>query len=163
MNKTPDNWLQSPHLSQVKLVYQTEQQLSSQPVINSPDEAYDYIMSIWDQGTLELQEEFAIILLNNNLKVLGFYKVSAGGKSATIVDISHVVCAAVLSNAHSVILAHNHPGGKLKASSADIQLTRRIYEVLTNVGITLNDHLIITRESYYSFNQHNLIGRSSGK
>jgi len=150
-------------MAEVKLVYQYKRQLSSQPIISSPDEAYEYMMSIWDQDTLELQEEFAIVLLNNALKVLGWYKVSRGGKSATIVDIPHVVCAAVLSNAHAVILAHNHPGGKLKASTADIRLTNRIYEALTNVGISLHDHLIITREYYYSFNQNNLIGKASEK
>jgi DNA repair protein RadC len=149
-------------MAEVKLVYQYKRQMSSQPVISSPDEAYDYIMSIWDQETMDLQEEFAIILLNNGLKVLGWYKVSRGGKQATIVDIPHVVCAAVLSNAHAVILAHNHPSGGLKASTADIRLTNRINEALTNVGIRLHDHLIITREHYYSFNQHNKISKSSG-
>ena len=153
----PENWLQSPHMAEVRLVYQTKGQLPSQPVLDTPDQACQYLMSIWDLDTLELYEEFAIVMLNNSLKVLGWYKVSSGGKNATIVDISHVVCAAVLSNAHSIVLAHNHPSNNSKPSSADIRLTRRISEALQNIGIQLSDHIILTNEGYYSFKEHNLL------
>ncbi|MCC5943103.1 MAG: JAB domain-containing protein [Balneolaceae bacterium] len=157
MKNTPENWVKSPHLAEVKLIYKTKSQPSSVPVINSPDSAYEYLMSIWDKEIFELQEEFFVVLLNNALNVLGFYKVSKGGKTATIVDISHVLCVAVLSNAHSILLAHNHPSGYLKASSADIRLTRRISDALDNIGIHLRDHLILTTDGYYSFKEHKLL------
>jgi len=157
MKKVPENWLQSPHLAEVKLVYQTKRQLSSTPIIDNPDDAYKYLMSIWDQGKLELQEEFVIVLLNNRLKVLGWYKVSSGGNNATIVDVSHVLCVAVLSNANSLLIAHNHPSGSCKPSSADINLTRRISEALRNIGIQLRDHLVLTIDGYYSFKKQNML------
>jgi len=56
-----------------------------------------------------------------------------------------------LANAESVVIAHNHPSGKLQPSSSDIQLTKKIASTLKNAGIRLNDHLIITSDSYYSF------------
>ena len=157
MKNFPENWLQSPHMAEVKLVYQTKGQLPSQPALCTPEEACQYLLSIWDHDTLELYEEFAIVLLNSSLKVLGWYKVSSGGKNATVVDISHVVCAAVLSNAHSVLLAHNHPSNTAKPSSADINLTRRISEALKNIGILISDHIILTSDGYYSFKEHNLL------
>ena len=161
MKTFSDTWQQSPHLAEVKLIYQTGTETSLKPVLCSPAETYNYLMSIWNKDKLELQEEFKVLLFNNAMRCLGWYNVSSGGKTSTIVEISHVLSAALLGNAHSIILAHNHPSGQLKASSADIKLTNRIYDGLKNIGITLHDHLIITRSDYYSFNDHNLIGKSS--
>jgi len=50
-----------------------------------------------------------------------------------------------------IILAHNHPSGKLKPSDADIQITKKIKEAGKVMDIQLLDHLIITEYSYYSF------------
>ncbi|QYC50744.1 RadC [Microcystis phage Mae-Yong924-2] len=59
--------------------------------------------------------------------------------------------AAILSNASSVVLVHNHPSGKLLPSTADRNLTGNLAQALQLVQIRVLDHLILSRESYYSF------------
>jgi DNA repair protein RadC len=61
--------------------------------------------------TIQLREEFIVILLNNAKRCLGWSKVSSGGSTATIVDPAHVMQTALLGNSQSLILAHNHPSG----------------------------------------------------
>ena len=56
-----------------------------------------------------------------------------------------------------VVLAHNHPGGTLRPSSADVQLTDQLRAVLRAVGITVLDHVIVAGDGYYSFADHGLI------
>jgi len=58
---------------------------------------------------------------------------------------------AILSNASSIILAHNHPSGNLKPSKADKTLTNRVKEVGKMLGITVEDHILLTADSYQSF------------
>ncbi|MEX2345289.1 MAG: JAB domain-containing protein [Balneolaceae bacterium] len=157
----PDNWLQDPHMSEVKLVYQSQSQSDNKPILKHPIDVFKYLISIWDMDRIELQEEFCLLLLNNELRCTGWHRLSTGGKNATVVDISLLLIVAALGNAHSVIIAHNHPSGRLKPSHADISLTKRIYKSLNIVGITLNDHLIIHRDDYYSFSQHRLLDKIS--
>jgi len=156
--KLSENWRQSPHLSEVKLVYQTKGDLDSNPILCAPEDVYTYLTDIWDLDRIELQEEFCVILLNNSLRVLGWHLLSKGGKNATVVEASHVLVLASLANASSVILAHNHLSSiNLKASRADIHLTNRISEALNHVGIKVNDHVIISRKEFYSFRNHGLL------
>ena len=155
MKTFSENWTVSPHLHEVELVYRTDSGLSSKPQLQSPSDVHSYLLSIWNMDKVELQEEFYVILLNNAMRVLGWCKISTGGKSATIVDVSHVVQVAVLGNASSIILAHNHPSGKLIPSSSDINLTERIQKSLRPLSISVNDHIIISRQGFYSFLDHN--------
>lgn len=157
MKNFSENWAQSPELAQVKLVYQTKGDLSSNPVLCHPEDVHIYLLDIWDSDRIELQEEFCVLLLNNSLRVLGWHRLSTGSKTATVVDISHLIALTVLSNANSVVIAHNHLSG-LQPSSADLKLTKRIHSALKIIGVTLQDHLIINRESYYSFRDHGMIG-----
>jgi len=158
MKHFSENWRKSQHLAEVKLVYQTKGDLDSNPILCAPEDVYTYLTDIWDLDRIELQEEFCVILLNNSLRVLGHHTLSKGGKNATVVEASHVLILAALANATSVILAHNHPSSlSLKASRADIHLTNRISEALNNVGIKVNDHVIISRKEFYSFRNHGLL------
>ena len=160
MKNRSEKWLQSPYLCEVKLTYQPDIQVSLQPVLVSPEEAFCYLKEIWEMDTIELHEEFYVLLFDNSIRCLGWSKISMGGKSSTIVDVSKIVSIALLGNACSVILAHNHPSGLLKPSTADINLTQRISKALSLLGIKLSDHLIICRNGYYSFSEHNLLSRS---
>ena len=158
MNK-PDNWLQDPHMAEVKLVYQSQPQLADKPILNHPNDVYEYLLNIWDLDRIEIQEEFCLLLFNNELRCTGWHRLSTGGKNSTIVDISLLLVVAALGNAYSVVVAHNHPSGRLKPSSADINLTKRIYNALKTVGIQLNDHLIISRSEYHSFAEEGLLNK----
>ena len=99
---------------------------------------------------MEHVEEMYMILLNTANKSLGYSKVSTGGVSGTIVDIKIIFQIALMGNASSFIIAHNHPSGNLKPSNADLILTRKIKEAGEIMEIKLLDHLILTKEGFMS-------------
>ncbi|QYJ68802.1 JAB domain-containing protein [Flavobacterium litorale] len=119
-------------------------------ITNSKD-SYELLKSCWSMNTIELQEEFKVLLLNRNHQVLGIYPLSKGGVSGTLVDAKLVYSVALKCNASSIIVAHNHPSGNLKPSEADLRLTKKLKQAGTYLDITLLDHLIITKNGYYSF------------
>ena len=147
----------SAHFAEVSLRYSPKADQSMLPKLCTPEDVYRFLLAIWDMDTLEISESFYVLLFNNKNKLLGWSKISLGSKSATVVDVSHVVTLALLGNASKVVIAHNHPSGETRASSADIKITGRILQALELHDITLNDHLIVTREEYYSFRENNLI------
>ena len=89
--------------------------------------------------------------MNRSNHVLGCLTVSEGGPCSTTVDVKLILQGALLTNASGVILAHNHPSGNLKPSEPDKIMTERIRKALTVMEVNLLDHLIVTRESYFSF------------
>lgn len=119
--------------------------------IRHSKDSYELLKSCWNMNTIELQEEFKVLLLNRNHQVLGVYPLSKGGISGTVVDAKLVYSVALKCNASSIIVAHNHPSGNLKPSEADLRLTKKLKQAGTYLDITLLDHLIITRNGYYSF------------
>lgn len=102
------------------------------------------------------KETFLVGFLDNTKKLTDFGKVSSGGKTATIVDTAEVMRQAVLNEANSIILIHNHPSGNKKASTADIQLTKRIAECGKLFGIPVEDHVIIAGHDFISLRNDNL-------
>ncbi len=156
-DRTEKNVLKSPSLAEISLKYESTIALEECPAITSPDEAVKVFRDIWDDGTIQLREEFVVLLLNNAKKCLGWSKISSGGATATIVDPASIFQVALLANATSIILAHNHPSGNLEASKADKTLTRRIKECGEMMGINVNDHIILTKGAYISLRAKNIV------
>ncbi|MDZ7716325.1 MAG: DNA repair protein RadC [Balneolaceae bacterium] len=121
--------------------------LGEQVQITSPDDAVAYFGPKLRDLTKEV---FIVGFLNNAKVVLGYKKVSSGGSTATIVDPAEVMRQAVMNEANSIILLHNHPSGNNKESKADIQLTNRIAEAGKLLGIPVDDHIIIAGDGYTS-------------
>ncbi|MDN3491274.1 JAB domain-containing protein [Winogradskyella bathintestinalis] len=119
--------------------------------ISNSKDSYELLKSCWSMNTIEYQEEFKVLLLNRNHQVLGIYPLSKGGVSGTLVDAKLVYSVALKCNASSIIVAHNHPSGNLKPSEADLILTKKLKQAGNYLDITLLDHLIITKNGYYSF------------
>ncbi|KVV16238.1 JAB domain-containing protein [Flavobacterium sp. TAB 87] len=142
------NWL---IVSEIELSYKSRVKASERPQITSSKSAYEIALQLWNPNTIELFEEFKILLLNNSNKVLGAYEVSSGGITGTVVDLRLIFAAALKANATAIIMIHNHPSGKLIASDADNQITAKVKAAGKLLDIQLLDHLIITRENYYSF------------
>jgi DNA repair protein RadC len=138
-------------VAEIQLSYKTKVKPSQRPMINSSNDAYNILTACWDEEKIEFIEQFKVILLNRANKVLGIYEASTGGVAGTVADPKLIFAAALKANASSMILAHNHPSGQLKASEADLQLTRKMKEVGKFLELPVLDHLIITCESYYSF------------
>lgn len=102
-------------------------------------------------------EEFWVLYLNNSNKVLYKSQLSKGGLTSTIVDVRLLFKTAFEQNATSIILTHNHPSGKLMASEQDIQVTKRIKQASQQLDIALLDHIIITENGFYSFNDQGIM------
>lgn len=119
--------------------------------ISSPDDLPDMLRMLFNADTIEWTEEFLVVCLNRAHKVLGYYKVGAGGFSGVVCDPKVVLTVALQSAASSIILAHNHPSGNTMPSDSDIAVTEKIRKACSYLDINLLDHFIITNDSYYSF------------
>ena len=106
---------------------------------------------------IEHTESFYVILLNRANRVLGTKLISTGGISGTVVDPKVIFQSALLANASSIILAHNHPSGNTKPSESDIRITGKVAEGGKLLEISVLDHLIITSESFFSFSDEGMI------
>jgi DNA repair protein RadC len=137
------------NVSEIKVAYSTSN--TPKVKIKSGEDAYDVLLASWNLDTIELQEEFKILLLNRANEVLGVYPLSKGGITGTIVDQRLIFAVALKCNATGIIMCHNHPSGKLLPSEADITLTKSIGKCADLLEINLLDHLIITKNGYYSF------------
>ena len=96
-------------------------------------------------------EEFWVLLLNNQARLIKKVRLSMGGITQTAVDVRHILRAALMANATSMVVCHNHPSGSLKPSSDDCHLTECIKQAAQTMNIRLIDHVIITDGNYYSF------------
>ena len=102
-------------------------------------------------------EEFWIVYMNNSNRVLRCEQMSKGGITGTLVDVRLVMKKALELGAITLILAHNHPSGTLSPSASDKELTQKMIKASTSLDIKVIDHLIITKESYFSFADNMLI------
>jgi DNA repair protein RadC len=119
--------------------------------IKSSGDASTFFKNKWNENTIEMQEEFYILLMNRANEVLGYFAPFKGGVTGTVADDKIIFGTALKALASSIIVAHNHPSGNLNPSEADIALTKKLKQIGTMVSIPVLDHLIITKESYYSF------------
>lgn len=145
------------NVAEVKVSYNPKFKASERPQINEAKLAYKILLQQWDKDRIELLEEFKVILLNRNNRVLGIINLSSGGLTGTIVDPKILFSVALKSCASSLILAHNHPSGNLKPSQADIDITRKLVTSGKMLEIGVIDHLIITTDGYYSFADEGLM------
>lgn len=125
--------------------------------VNHSNDSFKILLNTWNKNTIELQEEFKILLLNRSNGVLGIYPLSKGGVSGTFVDAKLIFSVALKCNASNIILSHNHPSGNLNPSEADKNITQKLKKASQYLDITLLDHLIITKDAYYSFADNGLM------
>lgn len=151
------NFPEWTRVAEVELVYKTTVKASERPKINSVKDSYQLLKELWNENTIEMQEEFKVMLLNRGNKVIGVYEASAGGLTGTIADPRLILAAAIKSLAVSIILSHNHPSGNLKPSRSDEELTQKIKVAAAYHDIKVIDHIIITSEGYYSFADEGLL------
>jgi DNA repair protein RadC len=129
--------------------------LDEKVFFRSPDDVYAY----FGPKMRDLRKEvFIIAFMNAAKKMIGYERMSIGGQTATIVDPSEAMRQAILNDAHSVVLLHNHPSGNAAASQADIQLTKRLYEAGRILGVYVEDHIIVAGYEYVSLRSKGLIG-----
>jgi len=137
------------NLAEIKISYSTNVPAGDRPHISSSRYAFELFCEIFQD--VEYCEYFYVMPCNRANRVLGFSMISKGGLAGTVVDVRQIFQILLKSNAASFIIAHNHPSGHLMPSHQDIELTKRIKLAADILGFTLLDHLIISKNAYYSF------------
>jgi DNA repair protein RadC len=123
---------------------------SPSKAITSPPDAFS-ILEGYMQG-LD-REHFVVLLLDIKNKVIGINTVSIGNLDTAIAHPREVFKPAILSNAASILLAHNHPSGDPEPSREDVALTNRLVEAGKILGIDVIDHLILGDGCYRSLKE----------
>ena len=136
-------------LEQVAIRMVEQPPLYSNEPMNNPDAAIRVMNEFLSQMDREL---FCIVNLQADLTPINMNIVSVGSLNEALINPREIFKSAILSNAHSMMLIHNHPSGNLTPSTSDIQTTARMQELGELMGISLVDHIITGRNgNYYSF------------
>lgn len=136
-------------LEQVAIRMVEQPPLYSNEPMNNPDVAIRVMNEFLSQMDREL---FCIVNLQADLTPINMNIVSVGLLNEALINPREIFKSAILSNAHSMMLIHNHPSGNLTPSTSDIQTTARMQELGELMGISLVDHIITGRNgNYYSF------------
>lgn len=139
-------------LYELKLSYHRTENKPSSKKVGSSRDSFDLLEQVFDRNLLEAREEFVILYLNRRNSVIGYYKAFQGGVSSVVADTKLILSMGLKSLASGMIIAHNHPSGKLLPSEQDIRLTQRLKSASSLMDIELLDHLIINADhEYYSF------------
>lgn len=99
-------------------------------------------------------ETAEIISLSSGNRIIARNEISRGGIRETTVTIQQIMHYALVNNASKIILAHNHPGGTPLPSEEDIIFTKQLNSACRLMQIVLKDHIIISPEGYYSFEEN---------
>ena len=121
--------------------------------ITSAQEVYDELKAFSSKN----QEHFLTITLDGASHIINTRTVFIGTLNQSMVHPREVFADAIADRAAGIIIAHNHPSGTLDASRADIEVTRRLKEVSKLVGIELLDHVILSKNGFYSFSDEGLL------
>lgn len=102
-------------------------------------------------------EEFWAVFLNQNNRIVGKARLSAGGINQSVVDVRILFKTALEHLSTAIAIAHNHPSGNLKPSQEDLRITKQIAAAGKILNIQLLDHLIISQNAYLSFADENIL------
>src|SRR3989344_420812 len=118
--------------------------------ISEPKDVFNKFHKI----TKKLHKEFVwVLLLNTKNKIIFEEIVSIGILNASLIHPREVFRTAIIHNANSIILVHNHPSGDPEPSESDKEITKQLRIAGEIIGINLIDHIIIGEDKYYSFNE----------
>jgi DNA repair protein RadC len=117
------------------------------PIITTASRAYKYLQEYHDFN----REHFISITLDGSSRVINTHIISIGTLNQSLVHPREVFYPAIKDKAAAIIIAHNHPSGQLFPSRADKQVTTRLKEAGKLIGIDIVDHIILTPDGFYSF------------
>lgn len=137
----------------VSLVKESRKSYNLQP-INSPNTLYNTIETLFKLSE-KPQEHLVLLALDTKAQVCGAFTVHIGTMNMSVCNMRDIMQRAILSNAYSIVIAHNHPSGNPTPSPEDIEVTKRLDQASQIMGIELLDHIIIGDEStpYYSLKE----------
>ncbi|HIP19021.1 MAG TPA: DNA repair protein RadC [Sulfurovum sp.] len=127
--------------------------IKANPVITTASRAYKHL---YEYHHLD-REHFIAITLDGASRVINTHIISIGTLNQSLVHPREIFYKAIQDKAAAIIIAHNHPSGQLSPSRADTQVTTRLKEAGKLIGINIVDHIILTPDGYYSFQDEGLI------
>lgn len=143
-------------ISEIEISYKPKK--ANHPVVKSSNDVYNYLKQFYPKETIALIEQFTVAFLNRANRIIGVSVISKGGITGTIADPRLILATALKAAATGIVLCHNHPSCNLQASSADIEITKKIQSACNFLDIKLLDHLIISPTGeYYSFIDEGLL------
>jgi len=138
----------------------TKKAIKDLPKVERPREK----LMQYGTGKLSKSELLAILLRSGrkgeNVVELAEIKravISVGSLNANLVHPREVFEPAIKNLAASVIVAHNHPSGALEPSEDDLEITKRLVEAGQILEIEVADHVIVTKDNYFSFKEKGLV------
>jgi len=140
-------------MTELLQMVQEEAQRQSIDRITSASDVYSLLA---EYATKE-QEHFLLLTLDGASHIIEKRVIHIGTLNQSLVHPREIFRPAIIDNSAGIIVAHNHPSGTLDASRSDIQVTTRLKEVAKLVGIELLDHVIISKNGYYSFSDEGLL------
>jgi DNA repair protein RadC len=125
------------------------------PLADSSFDVHEILKAIYHQLDDD-REHLVLLVINFSQEITGYKVISSGNERTTLADGKVIFRNALLLGASSIVLAHNHPSGKLKPSKADINFTNKIIEAGKTLDIPLLDHIILTHKGYVSLRDKRL-------
>lgn len=147
--KKEENTEVKTSLPEIKLSYSNR--VIDNVNIKCARDVYGLFVKTFEPGEIEFREHLKVLYLNRRNQPIGFYTVSMGSAVATVFDLHAIMAGAILSRAEGVVMCHNHPSGGLKSSPQDDDITRDLRDACKFMKIKMLDHIIITKDDYYSY------------
>jgi len=144
-------------VAEVELSYKNRVPYKDRKKVLTSEDAYNLLVNNHDDDTIDYTETFKVLYLNQASQVVGCFTLSQGGITSTCVDVRNVMQGALLTNAIAMVLAHNHPSGNTRPSREDDRITNQITKAGELLNIRVLDHIIFTREQFYSYNDEGRI------
>lgn len=120
--------------------------------------AAELLYSFYNINTINYQEEFIVLYLNNANNIMGVQHLSKGGITATFVDVRIIIATALKCFATGILISHNHPSSQVKPSMSDEVITQNIKKACKYFDITLLDHIILAPSGeYFSFSDTGIL------
>jgi DNA repair protein RadC len=132
----------------------TKRQLirDAEPLLTLPD-----LLARLDDIRRRQQEYLLCLSLDGGQRLIAQRTITVGILDTVVAHPREVFADAITDRAASIVIAHNHPSGSELPSQQDITLTQQLAAAGQLLGISLRDHIIVTRGAYYSFRQHHLL------
>lgn len=131
----------------------TRQATSKEQILNSPQK----IITQCQDMRIAKQEKVICFFLDTSLRMISKWQAFMGTSMRVLISPREVFIRALKCRASKIIVVHNHPSGVCEPSLQDIQQTRKLADASLLLGIPLLDHIILTKESYYSFREKGLL------
>ena len=122
--------------------------------IRTPQDVMDVLSTEYDNAVVKMAQMLALDTKN---KIIGIFTISTGSLNASIIHPRDIFQRAILSNAASVILAHNHPSGDPTPSSEDTELTKKLVDAGKILDIPILDHVVIGDGKFVSLKERGII------